>query len=206
MVKYFGKYSIALVSILLVGGLTFLIVHRTAGAPSSVRGNKDNLLTPSPVKEIEGYKQWTKVNSVPQLMPERVAADCYLWKAPGGEVVNGPDNPHRDTYFTVYVNDFGREAMLKRKNPVFPEGTVIVKEKLSTKDSQEPELLTVMIKQNQGFDPASGNWEYMVVDGTGTKVEGRGHLQNCQSCHLAHQKNDYIFRTYLPAKVSSKLK
>jgi Cytochrome P460 len=206
MVKNLEKSKIAVLAIVLSCALAFLINHLATGATTSARDSENNLSTGEPVKEIEGYRNWTKVNAVPQLMPKRVAADCAMWMSRAGVVVNGDSNPHRDKYFTVYVNDLGHKAMLSRKNPIFPEGSVIVKEKLTTKDSQSPELLTVMIKQKQGFNPASGDWEYMVVDGTGTKVEGRGNLQNCQSCHLANQKTDYIFRTYLSDDVTSKLK
>lgn len=206
MIKNLEKSKIVVLSIGLVCALAFLINHLATGATTSARGSENNLSTSQPVKEIEGYRDWTKINAVPQLMPKRVAADCAMWMTRAGVVVNGDGNPHRDKYFTVYVNDIGQKAMLTRKNPTFPEGSVIVKEKLTAKDSQTPELLTVMIKQKRGFNPASGDWEYMVLDGTGTKVEGRGNLQNCQSCHLANEKTDYIFRTYLPNDVASKLK
>lgn len=158
------------------------------------------------VREIEGYKNWTKVNSEPQLMPERVAAACAVWLASSGVEVNGSLNPHRDKYFTVYVNEIGRKEMLDQKSPKFPEGSIILKEKLSAVDSQTPELLTVMIKQKNGFNPAGGDWEYIVLNGSGTKIEARGNLQNCQSCHLANQKTDYIFRTYLSDHVRRKLR
>ncbi len=206
MVKNFEKIKIAVLGVCLVSALALLVNHLATGAPTSARDNKDKAAASNQVKEIEGYKSWTKVNSVPQLMPERVATDCRLWTAGKGVIIDGEGNPHRDKYFTVYVNEVGRRAMLNQKQPKFPVGSVIVKEKLPVQDSQTPELLTVMIKQKQGFNPASGDWEYMVVDGTGTKMEGRGNLQNCQSCHVGYQKNDYIFRTYLPYEVESKLK
>jgi hypothetical protein len=206
MVKSFEKCKTAIVTICLVVALAFLVNHLAISATTFVHDNKNNLPAVNQVKEIEGYKDWTKVNSVPQLMPKAVATACALWLSPGHVVINGESNPHRDRYFTVYVNSVGRSAMLNQKNPKFPEGAVIVKEKLSARDSQTPELLTVMIKQKKGFNPASGDWEYMVVDGTGTKVGGRGNMQNCQSCHLANQKTDYIFRTYLSNEVASKLK
>jgi hypothetical protein len=206
MVKDFKKSKIVILAVGIVCALALLVNHLAASLPATARETKDNLAAPRQVKEIAGYRNWTKVNSVPQLMPERVAADCYLWTAPGGVVVNGETNPHREKYLTVYVNDVGRKAMLKEKNPKFPVGSVIVKEKLPARDSQSPELLTVMIKQTKGFNPMNGDWEYMVVDGTGTKMEGRGNLQNCQACHLANKKTDYIFRTYLSAESARLLK
>jgi Cytochrome P460 len=204
MIMSFQKSKSAIVIGWSICVLAFFVNRYPISTVTSAPVN--NLSAGSLVKEIEGYRNWTKVNAVPQLMPGRVAAACAIWLSSTGVEVDGKSNPHRNKYFTVYVNDVGRKAMLDQKNPKFPEGSVIVKEKLSARDSQTPELLTVMIKQRKGFNPANGDWEYMVVDGTGTKIEGRGNLQNCQSCHIGNQKTDYIFRTYLPDVVESRLK
>ncbi len=88
--------------------------------------------------------------------------------------------------------------MMNEKIPKFPEGSVIVKEKSLSENSSSLELLTVMIKQKKGFNATTGDWEYMVVNGAGTKVEGRGNLENCQSCHILNKQTDYVFRSYLP--------
>ena len=156
----------------------------------------------SSIKEIAGYRTWTKVNPTPEVMEARTALLCG---APaGGMKTYGPTNPHHEKYITVYVNEVGRPAMMEQAKPSFPEGSVIVKEKLPDKSSQTPELLTVMIKRAKGFNTESGDWEYMVTDGSGTKVEARGKLENCQGCHQANRQKDYIFRTYLPFDVKLK--
>jgi len=157
------------------------------------------------VKEVENYRNWTKVNSTPHLMPDIVARSCVLYKSSDGEIVDSKTNPHLDKFITVYVNDIGREAMLKQKIPKFPEGSVIVKEKLPTIESQTPELLTIMIKQKEGYNPENGDWEYMVTNGGGTEIEGRGNLANCQACHFNKERTDYIFRTYLSKAQYKKL-
>jgi hypothetical protein len=154
------------------------------------------------VKEIAGYRDWFKVNRTPELMEARTAILCA---APaGGMKTYGPGNPHHEKYITVYVNDLGRPAMMEQAKPSFPEGSVIVKEKLPDKSSQTPELLTVMIKRGKGFNNESGDWEYMVTDGRGTKVEAQGKLEKCQGCHQANPQKDYVFRTYLPYDVKLK--
>jgi hypothetical protein len=154
------------------------------------------------VKEIAGYRDWFKVNRTPEVMEARTAILCA---APsGGMKTYGPANPHHEKYITVYVNELGRAAMMEQAKPTFPEGSVIVKEKLPDKSSQTPELLTVMIKRGKGFNNESGDWEYMVVDGSGTKVEAQGKLENCQGCHQANRGKDYVFRTYLPYDVKLK--
>ena len=65
----------------------------------------------------------------------------------------GVENPHADKFITVYVNDLGKQAMMEMRNPDFPKGSVIVKEKLTNQSSAGPELLTVMIKRETGFNP-----------------------------------------------------
>lgn len=207
MSKDFRKLKTALAAGVLACALAlFLVNHLAAGALVPVRADGKSPAGGEPVKEVAGYKSWTKANAEPVLMAPQVAQLCIIWRAPDGEEIYGKRNPHYKKFITVYVNDAGREAMLGQKEPKFPAGSVIVKEKLSARDSQSPELLTVMIKQQKGFNPANGDWEYMVVDGTGTKIEGRGRLENCQACHLANQDTDYVFRTYLSGEVAKGLK
>jgi hypothetical protein len=80
----------------------------------------------------------------------------------------------------------------------FPEGSVIVREKLVDQNSRIPELLTVMVKRGKGFNPAGGDWEYMVVNGAGTTVRERGQLGSCHACHVRQKEEDFVFRTSLP--------
>jgi hypothetical protein len=96
-------------------------------------------------------KNWTRVNPEPVLMDQRVSMMCGLQGYVQGKYDS--QNPHRDKFILVYVNDIGRQSMIEEKSPRFPVGTVIVKEKLPTKDSRDPELLTVMHKREAGYDP-----------------------------------------------------
>jgi hypothetical protein len=206
MAKGFRRLKIAAAAVGLACVLGLLVNHLAAGAATPAPANENSLAGVKMVDAIEGYKDWTKVNPAPLSMAARVAAACAVMIPPGDKGIDGPANPHRNAYYTVFVNEVGRAAMMEQKNPKFPEGSVIVKEKLRAEFSQTVELLTVMIKQRKGFNPEGGDWEYMVVDGSGTKIEGRGKLENCQACHLGNQESDYIFRTYLPYGVAKRLK
>ena len=148
---------------------------------------------------IAGYRQWTRVNPDPMRISAQAARDCAI-----SLQAAGPHGPNK--FITVYVNDIGRHAMMEEKEPHFPQGSVIVKEKLTTPQITTPELLTVMIKREQGYNPESGDWEYMVVDGTGKTVQARGKLENCQTCHLMDKDTDYVSRAYLPPPIRAKLK
>lgn len=180
-------------------GIAALVTCLLARPPANASGR---FLAGNSVKEIEGYRAWFKVNREPEVMEARTAILCAAPTT--GRSIYGAANPHHEKYITVYVNELGRTAMMEQAKPSFPEGSVIVKEKLPDRSSQSPELLTVMIKRGKGFNNESGDWEYMVVDGSGTKVEAQGKLEKCQSCHLANQQKDYVFRTYLPYDVKLK--
>jgi cytochrome P460 len=187
MSKNLRNIQICILAMWLAGAVTLM-----ASSPSI---NKKALM----VEEVSGYKSWTKVNPLPLRLPTPLDGLCRMPTA--DDLIQTSSNPHRQKYFTVYVNDVGRSAMMHKAKPEFPKGTVIVKEKLLAKDSDSPELLTVMVKHGRGFNPTSGDWEYMVLNGSGTKVEGRGQLERCQSCHLLKKQSDYVFRGYLPSDV-----
>ena len=151
------------------------------------------------IETVANYKRWTRVNPEPQRVEAAISALCA---APSQRV----ENPHSHKFITVYVNEIGSHSMMKEKTPHFPVGSVIVKEKLTKADSVTPELLTVMVKRQAGYDAANGDWEFMVLDGKAEKVQASGKLTNCQACHLQEKATDYVSRRYLPADVREKLK
>jgi Cytochrome P460 len=151
----------------------------------------------STLSSLSKYRTWTLVNPVPVKMEPAVAQLCAA-------VLRA--NPHRDKFVSVYGNETGRQAMMTQLRPEFPQGSMIVKEKLGDKESQSPELLTAMIKREKGYNPQSGDWEYLVLDGSASKISERGKLANCSSCHVAYDKSDYVTRTYLSDEVRQQLK
>ncbi len=171
---------------------------------------KKSASKPAPVvltaPEIVNYKSWPLATQQAQMMEIATATACIALPTPAPTIVPPPTNSShpesKGKFVRVYVNEKGRRVLLRSpmlpRNSRFPVGSVIVKEKLPTKDSKTPELLTVMIKQRAGYDPKKGDWEYLVTDGDGKTVQARGKLENCQSCHVRQAKNDYVFRSYMP--------
>src|SRR5882724_7109052 len=147
------------------------------------------------LKAIRSYKQWTRVNLTSLPLSPLNAGLCRMVMP--GERIASQENPHRGKFFAVYVNEVGGHAMMSQLQPVFPQDSVIIKEKPSSEESTAPELLTVMIKREKGFNPDLGDWEFLVVNGAVTEIQGRGKLAHCQSCHLMKTDTDYVFRTYL---------
>lgn len=163
--------------------------------------------TSAGLSEIDGYKNWSKVSKDNFIMEPVSAQSCVapiIRIPPEGSDLE--KSPHKDKYIDVYVNTIGESEMLTKKNPKFPIGTVIVKAKFAAPDIPAPELLTVMIKREKGYNPEVGDWEFAALNGEGTKVDAKGKLQSCQACHIGYQKNDYISRIYLTDEVQQKLK
>lgn len=146
---------------------------------------------------IADYRKWTKANHVPADMSFAVAVMCQLPTAKQ-QMSAAPESPHRDYFLTVFVNDAAKQAFFNEKNPKMPVGAVIVKEKLPARDAKTPELLTAMIKREAGYDPANGDWEYLVLSGNGTRIFGRGKISSCQSCHKSQKDEGYLYRSYMP--------
>jgi len=91
----------------------------------------------------------------------------------------------------------GKQAMFA-KQPQFPKGSIIVKKKLGTFQEQyQPVLYTVMRKRAAGYNPAVGDWEFLVVGGDGKELQASGRLERCQSCHVGKKDSDFVFRPYV---------
>ncbi|HET9711492.1 MAG TPA: cytochrome P460 family protein [Pyrinomonadaceae bacterium] len=140
---------------------------------------------------------WTKVNAEPYRIS--VAVDT-LCRAPTADdyAPFRKSNPHAASFITVYVNNIGREAMFAKQVQQFPEGSVIVKEKISTyREGSKPLLYTLMRKREPGYNPEVGDWEFSVVAADGKQVEAVGKIESCQFCHKNKKDSDFIFRPYL---------
>lgn len=180
---------VGLITLALASGLSQLGHSSSARLRPAL--HKTDEPAPDPVlAKIATYRKWKLVNPTPELMEPLAAESCarIIGRSEG--------SPHLHKYISVYVNDEGSRAMLHQLKPTFPIGSIIVKEKLAHKTSTEPELLTVMLKREPGYNETSGNWEYLVLDGKATKIEQRGKLASCNRCHLEYKHSDYVTRTY----------
>jgi len=93
----------------------------------------------------------------------------------------------------VYVNSLAREGVNAEPAIQFPRGSIIVREKLLKPDDAQPQLLAVMIKRARGFNPAANDWEFLVVDGTMTKIRERQKKGSCLDCHSSQKARDFVY-------------
>lgn len=188
--------------VLLIGLIGFSCSYKVETQTANSTQTPERILDAT--GEIAGYKNWVKVNDEPKLMFSEVAKLCADVRT---EIMDAKfENPHYKKYINVYVNSIGKDEMLTKEKPVFPIGTVVVKEKLSSPDDVTPELLTVMIKRGKGFNPEVGDWEFMTSNGQATEITSKGKLENCQACHIGYEHSDFITRTYLSNEIREKLK
>ncbi len=186
--------------------LTFVLIAFYSAKSDISERSRAEMSVSDPVEDkdlgrLREYKAWTIVNPEPVLMDQQTAALCAAVT-----VTQFQPSPHSHKYISVFVNSVGRESMLTKREPVFPVGSMILKEKLSSKDSKSPELLTAMIKHEKGYYPEGGDWEYLLLDGAATKIVERGKLQQCNACHQLYKGRDFVTRTYLPRNVANDLK
>jgi len=102
---------------------------------------------------------------------------------------------HSSTFGRVYVNGIARTNFFYN-TPAFPQGSIIVREKLPNVDSH-PDIIMAMVKREVGFNSASGDWEFLVLDGRDLALRSRESVGSCASCHARAKDTDWTFRSYM---------
>lgn len=97
------------------------------------------------------------------------------------------------SYGVVYANERARAAFDRLEPAAFPAGSVIVREKLNNPGDASPLMLAVMLKRAPGFNPAGGDWEFLLVDGAASKVVERQKKGSCLDCHASQRERDFVY-------------
>lgn len=171
-----------------------------------MQDESDSKTDPDQVEEDAVAKQLTKPGTR-LIMPDK-ESQLRLEKEeksePMEEFQNYPEkkprvNPHEKggvTYTRIYANPLAR-LMIAMQKPVFPPGSIIVREKLLKEDDAAPELVTAMIKREKGFSPKTNDWEFFVIDGKLSRIQKRETVGKCAECHAQASKTDLVFKNYL---------
>jgi len=143
---------------------------------------------------------WTQVNAEAYYISSQLDLLCAMPTA-ADYSRDRKKNPHSATFITVFVNPVARSAMFQKESPVFPQGSIIVKQKNGRLNERHtPILYTIMRKRESGYNPSVGDWEFSVVKADGFTVEASGKIENCQSCHTKKPSSDFVFRSYVDFK------
>ncbi|HEY6805897.1 MAG TPA: cytochrome P460 family protein [Pyrinomonadaceae bacterium] len=92
----------------------------------------------------------------------------------------------------VFVNETALQT-IESKATAYPEGSILVREKPSKSSDKPPQLLSVMIKHEAGFNPAGGDWEFLLINGPGTKVKLSQKTGECLNCHVTQKQTDFVY-------------
>ncbi|BCU75361.1 hypothetical protein llg_00760 [Luteolibacter sp. LG18] len=114
-----------------------------------------------------------------------------------------PQTPslHEKATFHVFANPPAVQPLFDPWG-TFPEGSLLLKEKFN-RETHRTELFTGMWKRELGYFPEAGDWEFFTVNADASKLESRGKLPACASCHEDLQKGDHVSKKYIiPAQLT----
>ncbi len=107
-----------------------------------------------------------------------------------------PVNNHQFSLGMVYANNLAK-IEFEKENPVFPVGSIIVREKIVDSANKTPQTVIAMVKREKDFSKETGNWEFFVFNGADLKLKSRETKSDCSKCHIQAEKTDWVFRDYL---------
>ncbi len=147
---------------------------------------------------VEKLEALTRITETPHRMADSTAALCKVVtpKYSNNNIHEGNLDP---AWCHVDVTKNAKETILSGQG-TYPEGAVIVKSKLESKESPKAILYTVMRKREAGYDPENGDWEYAVLEGRFNRVLSRGRIDSCIDCHQNYKETDHVTRAYLKKK------
>ena len=107
-----------------------------------------------------------------------------------------PVDNHLFSFGMVYANDLAKTE-IEKENPAFQVGSIIVREKNETAESETPQTVIAMVKREKGFSKDTNDWEFFVFNGADLKMQKREAKGDCATCHVQAEKTDWVFRDYL---------
>jgi hypothetical protein len=116
---------------------------------------------------------------------------------PKKEKVSVNKSEHSSTTFGfVYANNLAKDE-IKKETPIFPSGSIIVREKHLSENLQMPETIIAMVKREKGFSKSTNDWEFFLFEGKDFLLKRRETKGDCAKCHINAEKTDWIFKDYL---------
>jgi hypothetical protein len=107
-----------------------------------------------------------------------------------------PNGPHGDHWIAVFVTE-DAAATMRSGTGIYPQGTIILKQKYADAAAKKTDLFTGMLKREQGYHPEVGDWEFFVLNSNRTRVSDLGRIESCVDCHVGFKDHDFVSRDYL---------
>lgn len=142
-------------------------------------------------RAADDYRSWPLLTTEAHRVSPALAIQCAPVTPEQLERERKIHGPHADRWIKVYANPIAAAALRDKNVTVFPEGAVIVKEKLRAPQDTNPEGVAFMTKRSTKDFPKSDGWEFSFRPaGTAAAYEG------CIACHRAGGKKDFVFGQY----------
>jgi len=110
------------------------------------------------------------------------------------KITTGNSDIHdQSPYGRVYANDLALKDMAAKPRLGFTVGAAIVRERLSEADSPKPNLIAAMVKGKKGSNPKANDWEFLILDGSATRILHREKRGVCVECHSSQRSGDFVF-------------
>jgi hypothetical protein len=107
-------------------------------------------------------------------------------------------SPHEigaESFGRVFANRLAGRA-LDDKSPIFPVGSIFVREKFLNENDSVPETVTAVIKREKGFSKKTSGWEFLTFSGADLKLQKRETKGDCAKCHAQAKETDFVFKGY----------
>jgi hypothetical protein len=131
------------------------------------------------------YTTWRRLTPDGYSIPPQLATLCTSPVAAPSPKSMEVFGPHANTFVRVFANPLAARAINSRG--VFPEGSILVKEKLR---DAIPSAHGVMIKRAKGFNPSTTDWEFLFYPS-----ERSASFTTCADCHRS-APHDFVFGSY----------
>lgn len=139
-------------------------------------------------RSLAQYTTWQRLTPEGYTIPPQLAVLCTSPAPAASPKDVEAYGPHASTFVRVFANPLAADAFDSRG--LFPEGSILVKEKLRDARSDIPSAHGVMIKHGKGFNPSTDDWEFLFYP------SGRGaSFTNCSDCHRSAE-HDFVFGSY----------
>jgi hypothetical protein len=139
-------------------------------------------------RSLAEYATWQRLTPDGYAIPPQLAVLCTSPAPAASPKSVDVYGPHANTFVRVFANPLAAGAFDVRG--IFPEGSILVKEKRRDALSGVPSAHGVMIKRGKGFNPSSGDWEFLFYPS-----QKAASFTNCADCHRSAE-HDFVFGSY----------
>ena len=136
------------------------------------------------------YREFKRLTAEPRYIAPLTAGLCDTRRKDLLDKERAMTGPHTRVSVHIYANPAAAEA-IAASAAEFPEGAIIVKEKLA-RDAAVTDI-GGMVKRAKGYDAKNGDWEFFFLTTGGEFTTGK--LANCIDCHNGG-KRDHVFSVW----------